>query len=57
MVEALPCSGYFTTCIGAHFPAVEMDNAIKFSIVSDPLEGIKEPVASFQMVPPVWPCP
>ena len=34
VVEVLPCSGYFITCTGAHFPAVELDNAIRFSILS-----------------------
>ena len=33
VVEALPCSGCFPTCMGAHFPAVEQDNAIRFSIL------------------------
>ena len=27
----LPCSGCFITCMGAHFPAVALDNAIRFS--------------------------
>ena len=45
MVEAFPCSGCFTTCIGVHFSAVEMDTEIQFSIVSGPLEGVKVPVA------------
>ena len=40
MVEALPCSGCFTTYMGAHFSTVEMDNAIRFSIASGPLEGV-----------------
>ena len=56
MVEAFPCSGCFTTCIGAHFSAVEMDNAIRFSIVFGPLEGVKVPVAYLQMVLPVRSC-
>ena len=34
VVEVLPCSGCFITCTGAHFPAVELDNAIWFSILS-----------------------
>ena len=34
VVEVLPCSGCFITCMGAHFPAVELDNAIRFSILS-----------------------
>ena len=29
--EVLPCSGCFITCMGAHFPAVELDNTIQFS--------------------------
>ena len=33
-VEVLPCSGCFITCMGAHFPAVELDNAIQFSTLS-----------------------
>ena len=28
------CSGCFITCVGAHFPAVESDNAIRFSTLS-----------------------
>ena len=31
VVEILPCSGCFITCMGAHFPALELDNAIRFS--------------------------
>ena len=27
----LPCSACFITCMGAHFPAVALDNAIRFS--------------------------
>ena len=54
MVETLPCYGCFTTSMGSHFPTVEMDNMIRFSIVSDPLKG-HHSVASFQMVLPVWP--
>ena len=57
LVEALPCSGYFTTCMSVHFPTVEMDNAIQFSIVSGPLKGVRVPVASFQRVLLVWPYP
>ena len=57
MIEALPCSGYFTTCMGAHFLTVDKDNVIRFSIVSNPLNGVKVPVASFQMDPQVQLCP
>ena len=32
--EVLPCSGCFITCMGGHFPAVELDNAIQFSTLS-----------------------
>ena len=32
--EVLPCSGCFITCMGAHFAAVELDNAIRFGILS-----------------------
>ena len=31
--------------MGAHFSTVEMDNAIRFSIVSGPLQGVSVPVA------------
>ena len=34
VLEVLPCSGCFITCMSAHFPAVEVDNAIQFSILS-----------------------
>ena len=34
MVEILPCSGCFITCMGAHFPTVEWDKAIRFSTLS-----------------------
>ena len=34
MVEVLPCSGCFITCIGVHFPAVKLDNMIQFSTLS-----------------------
>ena len=34
MVEVLPCSGCFTTCMGAHFHAVQLDNTISFSTLS-----------------------
>ena len=34
VVEVLLCSGCFITCMGAHFPAVELDNAIWFSTLS-----------------------
>ena len=34
VAEVLPCSGCFITCMGAHFPAVELDNAIRFSTLS-----------------------
>ena len=57
VVKALPSPGCFTTCMGAHFPAVEMGNAFWFSIVSGPLKGIRVPVALFQMVPSVQPYP
>ena len=33
-VEVLSCSGCFITCMGAHVPAAELDNAIWFSILS-----------------------
>ena len=31
VVEVLPCNDCFITCMGAHFPAVELDNVIWFS--------------------------
>ena len=34
VAEDLQCSGCFITCIGVHFPAVELDNAIRFSTLS-----------------------
>ena len=34
VVEVLSCSGWFLTCMGAHFPAVELDNANWLSILS-----------------------
>ena len=34
VVEVFPCSGCFITCMGTHFPAVELDNLIRFSILS-----------------------
>ena len=33
VVKVLPCSGCFITCMGVHFPAVELDNTIWFSIL------------------------
>ena len=30
-------TGCFTACIGAHFPAADLDNAIRFRLRSDPL--------------------
>ena len=36
--------------MGAHLPTVDMDNAIWFSIVSDPLKGVTVQLALFQMV-------
>ena len=30
VVEVLPCSGCFITCMGAHFPAVEMCKFLRF---------------------------
>ena len=33
-VEVLPCSGCFITCMGAQFPALELDNAMRFSTLS-----------------------
>ena len=50
MSEAFLCSGCFTICMGAQFSVVEMDNTIWFIILSGPLEGVKVPVAQFQMV-------
>ena len=50
VVEALPCSGCFTTCMGVRFPTVDMDNATCFSILSDLLKDVRVPVASFKMV-------
>ena len=47
VVEATSCSGSFTTCMGAHFPAVELDNAIRFSILSR--------VSGFMRHSPNWP--
>ena len=52
-VEALPCSGCFTTCLGAHFPTVQKNNVVWFSIVSGLLKGVRVPVAPLQMVLPV----
>ena len=34
VVEVLPCSPCFVTCMGAHFPTVELDIAILFSNLS-----------------------
>ena len=34
VVEVLPRSGCFITCIGAHFPTVELDNVVWFSTIS-----------------------
>ena len=34
VVEVLPCSGCFISCMGAGFTAVELDNAIRFSTLS-----------------------
>ena len=34
VVEVLQCSSCFITCMGADFPAVELDNAVRFSILS-----------------------
>ena len=34
VVEVLPCSGCFITCMSAHFPAVELNNTIWFSTLS-----------------------
>ena len=31
VVEVLPCSGCFITCMRADFPEVQLDNAIRFS--------------------------
>ena len=36
--DILPCSGCFVTCMGAHFPTVELDNAIRLSTLSRMLE-------------------
>ena len=38
--------------MGAHLPAVDMNNAIRFSIVSDPLKDVTVTVPSFLMVRP-----
>ena len=32
VVEAFPCAGCFTTCLSAHFSAVEMNNAIGLAL-------------------------
>ena len=37
--------------MGAHFSTVEMDNAIRFTIVSDPLERAREPLAQLMVLP------
>ena len=55
VVESLLCSGCFTTCMGAHFSAVDMGNTIRFSIVSGPLEGVRVPVAQLQIILPASP--
>ena len=34
VVEAPPCSGYFTTCMGVRFPLVGFDNEIQFNTLS-----------------------
>ena len=34
IVEALPCSVCFTTCMAAHFPAVGLYNAVWFNVLS-----------------------
>ena len=34
IVEVLPSSGCFITCMGTHFPAVELNNAIRFNTLS-----------------------
>ena len=33
-VEVLSCSGCFITCMGAHFPTVELDNSIQIGTLS-----------------------
>ena len=34
VLEVLPCSGCFITCMGARFPTIQLDNAIRFSTLS-----------------------
>ena len=34
LFEVLPCSGCFITCMGGHFPTVELDNAIQSTTLS-----------------------
>ena len=34
VVEVLPCSGCFMTCMGGHYPVGELDNAICFGTLS-----------------------
>ena len=34
MLKFSPCFGCFITCMGAHFPIVELDNVIQFSTLS-----------------------
>ena len=36
--DILSCCGCFVTCMGAHFPTVELDNAIQLSTISRMLE-------------------
>ena len=52
VVEALPCSGCFIACMGAHSLVVELDCADWFSISLAP-RGVRLPVAKYQMGPPV----
>ena len=35
VIEVLPCSGCFVTCMGAHFPTFELDNGIRFITLRD----------------------
>ena len=49
IVEALPSSDCFTTCMGAHFPAVELDNAIRFNFTFAILHTKKAKNTYFEM--------
>ena len=52
VVEALHCSGSHSACRGAHLPVVQEDHAL-VSITPGPFEGVRVPVALFQVGPPV----